>query len=544
MSERILAALPANWDCSLGARGTWDGARNEVIGRYTLHARIASGGMASVHVGWLTGVGDFSRVVAIKRLHPQFALDAEFAARFRDEAWLSARLLHPNIVQVLDVVEWSGELLIIMEYVHGVSVRGLWTDATEAGTKLPPQVVAGILVPALHGLHAAHEATDDEGNALSIVHRDFSPQNIMVSRDGHAKVLDFGVAKAQSHLHVTSSGHLSGKAGYMSPEQVLGRTVDRRADVFAAGIVLWEMLAGERLFREPGLPDASTLFRVVHHPIARASSVNPNVPPEVDEVALRALARSPEQRFQTARELALQLEAVAGLASPSLIAQWVEQICARRLARLSLTLAGARKSAARSRLSLAVHPAAALVVESSVAAAPLSSVDPPSSDSACIALAVPKTGRRRASLAFGLVALVAAMVGLTSRGRLFESSSAVRPPDSAPSAAVPPVEAWPALTPPPAASTSTSERASASASAAVTEPASAIAGTPSSGAMKQSPGGLRFRSRSANAKASPSSAAPSGRATSVSPNVPARPDCDPPTYLDSDGIRIFKDACL
>ncbi|HEY5958626.1 MAG TPA: serine/threonine-protein kinase, partial [Polyangiaceae bacterium] len=293
------------------------GARAEVIGRYTLHARIASGGMASVYLGSLAGVADFSRLVAIKRMHPQFAADPEFSERFRDEARLTARLLHPNIVQSLDVVQLGGELLLIMEYVDGVTLNSVCHDASASGLHIPLKVVSGILVPVLHGLHAAHAATDDEGHPLGIVHRDFSPQNIIIGRDGHTKILDFGIAKARTHHHVTVAGQFSGKFGYLSPEQINGKEVDQRTDVFAAGVVLWELLTCKRLFREPGLSEGATVERVLNMEIPRPSQFNSEVDDRLDQIVLRALQREPSRRFATAHELAVELEAVHPIASPS-----------------------------------------------------------------------------------------------------------------------------------------------------------------------------------------------------------------------------------
>jgi eukaryotic-like serine/threonine-protein kinase len=314
----------------------------EVIGRYILGAQIGVGGMASVHLGWLTGAADFSRVVAIKRMHPHLVFDVERAARFRDEARLSARLLHPNIVQVLDVVESKQELLIVMELVHGVSLRSMLEDAKASGCRLPTNIIAGILVPALHGLHAAHEATDERGQLLGLVHRDVSPSNIMVSADGHAKILDFGVAKARTHDHITSAGLISGKYGYFAPEQVRNGSLDRRTDVFAAGTVLWEMLTGERLFCDPGIDVAPSFDRLLHAPICAPSTFHHELPKHLDEIVLRALERSPERRYGSARALAQDLEATLEVASPPTIAAYLECLCGKRLASLSRALAGSR----------------------------------------------------------------------------------------------------------------------------------------------------------------------------------------------------------
>jgi serine/threonine-protein kinase len=496
----------------------------EVIGRYTLHAKIGTGGMASVYLGWLSGAADFSRMVAIKRLHPQFTFDELFAARFRDEAWLSSRLLHPNIVQVLDVVEQSQELLIVMEYVHGVSVAGLLGDAMSAGRKLPPSIVAGILVPALHGLHAAHEATDDEGHAIGLVHRDFSPQNIMVSSEGHAKLLDFGIAKAKTHVHVTSAGLLSGKFAYFSPEQALAGVMDRRSDVFAAGIVLWEMLAGARLFGTPDITDAGALHRVLNHPVRPPSAANTDVPSMLDDLVLHALERAPDRRFASARALALEIEASIDVASPSMVAEWLHRRCATRLATLSRTLNHTRQRMRQAQLEVST-------------ATPVNQVigweSMPKTEEATAVTVNAKPPRRVGVGARWLrvTAVTAALVAFTLvglfRSRLFGFS---RMASTVPAASPAPFKhsvpsALPVMQPLDEVPTTAEALRKPSA-----EPEDVQPKKPNT----------RFNAR-AGRQRPPSTT----RSLTASPKMsPARPNCDPPTYLDSDGIRIFKNECL
>ena len=198
-----------------------------MLGRYLLYGEIASGGMATVHFGRLMGVVGFSRTVAIKRLHPHYARDPEVVTMFLDEARLAARIRHPNVLPTIDVVAADGEVFLVMEYVQGVPLSHLVQAATEQGRRVPPRIVSSILVDALNGLHAAHEATNERGEPLRLVHRDVSPQNIMVGADGVARVLDFGVAKAMGRLQTTRDGQVKGKLAYMAPEHLAGREVSR-----------------------------------------------------------------------------------------------------------------------------------------------------------------------------------------------------------------------------------------------------------------------------------------------------------------------------
>jgi eukaryotic-like serine/threonine-protein kinase len=522
MDDSITSIVSGKNKPPLGGTDSCKDDRIEVIGRYTLHAKIGVGGMASVCMGWISGAAEFSRVVAIKRMHPQFTFDELFAARFRDEAWLSSRLLHPNIVEVLDVVEQGQELLIVMEYVHGVSVAGLLFDALSAGCKLPPSVVAGILVPALHGLHAAHEATDDEGHPIGLVHRDFSPQNIMVSSEGQAKILDFGIARAQTHVHVTSAGMISGKFAYFSPEQALAGVMDRRADVFAAGIVLWEMLAGARLFGSPDITDAATLHRVLNHPVRPPSAVNPNVPSTLDDLVLHALERAPERRFASARAFALELEAAIDVASPSTVAEWIDRLCAKRLAALSRTLNRTRRRMRQAQLGVSAAPA---VNPQSLAWESLPKAEEGTSVTVH-AKALRRLGSRWPKMIAVATMLIAFSLVLSFRSRLFRFSSmastvpATSPPASTPT--FPP--AFVALQPLDEVPAAVEAPRGASAQSADLQP-------------------QRSNARS-GARAGKSRPPSTTRSLMAPRKSAARPNCDPPTYLDSDGIRIFKDECL
>ena len=300
-----------------------------VVGRYAVFDRIASGGMASVHVGRLAGEGGFARTVAVKRLHPQFASDPEFVAMFLDEARLAARIRHPNVVATVDIVAAEDELFLVMEYVEGESLSALLRAARQRGAPPPVDVVTGILAQALAGLHAAHEARSATGEPLGIVHRDVSPQNVLVGTDGVARVLDFGVAKALGKLHTTREGQLKGKVGYLAPEQILGHAVTRQSDVFAASVMLWEALAGQRLFT--GDSEGRVLQAILEGVAVSPSKYAEDVPPGLDEVVLRSLSREPADRFESALAMAEAIEQATALASPRAIGKWVAALAAETL---------------------------------------------------------------------------------------------------------------------------------------------------------------------------------------------------------------------
>lgn len=298
-----------------------------VVGRYLLCDAIASGGMATVHLARLMGPEGFSRTVAVKQLHPQFSRDPEFVAMFLDEARLASRVRHPNVVSPLDVISCPPELFMVMEYVHGVSLSRLLKQ--EALQFVPARVAAAIVSQVLLGLHAAHEARGEGGEPLELVHRDVSPQNIMVCKDGVARIVDFGIAKAKARSHQTDPGMLKGKVGYMAPEQVTLQSVDRRADVFAVGVVLWELLAGRRLFS--GDSPAASVQKLLHSEIDLPSRRVPDLPPLLDRVVLQALARPAGERFQSARAMAEALDQAVAPCSTLELASWVESLAGDEL---------------------------------------------------------------------------------------------------------------------------------------------------------------------------------------------------------------------
>jgi serine/threonine protein kinase len=299
--------------------------------RYLVFDEIGVGGMASVHLGMLTGAVGFRRIVALKQLHARFIHDPDFVAQFINEARLAARIHHANVVQTLDVV-WTGtQLLLVMEYVDGDTLNRVLRSAVERRQQVPIEVACSMVTGVLHGLHAAHEVRDEEGARLDIVHRDVSPQNILIGRDGIARVLDFGVAKALAQSPNTQSGLLKGKFGYMAPEQLMRGHVDRRTDVFAAGVVLWETLTCRRLFQASKNIEQA-MSRVVTADIPPPSLYRSEIPPKLDAIVMKSMERDADNRFQSAEELAIAMEGDVGVASPHLVKSWFGPIASPELA--------------------------------------------------------------------------------------------------------------------------------------------------------------------------------------------------------------------
>ena len=301
---------------------------------YELLGELAHGGMATVFIGRRKSRSRRNgprQLVAIKSMQQELAEDDAFAAMFLDEATLTARIKHPNVVQTLDVANEGGKLLIVMEYVPGVTLGRLLELGLKRRTSMPPRIVSAIVCDLLRGLHAAHELVDGNGLFLNVVHRDVSPQNVLVGADGLSRILDFGVAKASSQSHVTMRGEIKGKLAYMPPEQALGDAVDRRADVYACGVVLWESLVGRRLFsakREEDL--VQQIFEGTIDPPSMVA--DEQLPAKVDHVVLRALSRNRDDRWGTAAQMADALAAAISPAHHDEVAAWLAQAAATDLA--------------------------------------------------------------------------------------------------------------------------------------------------------------------------------------------------------------------
>jgi eukaryotic-like serine/threonine-protein kinase len=306
------------------------------IGRYEILLPIASGGMGTVYLAKSRGVGGFEREVALKVMHPHLREEAEFASDLVEEAKLAGRIKHPNVVPVLDVGEDPHGVFMVMEYVEGDSLAGLWRARKKSDDEvvMPAPVGLRILCDALAGLHAAHELRDEEGVPLGLVHRDFSPQNVLVGADGTSRLTDFGVAKASSRLSSTRTGFVKGKVNYMAPEQAKSEELDRRTDLWAAGVIAWELLAGRRLYRERN--EMTVLLQLVSETPPRLRRVRPDLPAEIEAAVARALHPILASRTPTARELADELASTAtrigGVASADEVAAYVAETSGKNLA--------------------------------------------------------------------------------------------------------------------------------------------------------------------------------------------------------------------
>jgi serine/threonine protein kinase len=306
------------------------------FGRYELLKKLAAGGMGQVFLARKKGVG-FEKLVVLKRILPHLVEDEEFFTMFLDEARLTARLNHPNVAQIFDVEAEAGQHLVVMEYVQGEDVRRIEKRSRAAAVKLPVGVICRIIADAAAGLDYAHKARDDQGQPLGIVHRDISPQNVLVGFDGGVKLIDFGVAKAAGRAQHTATGVLKGKFPYMSPEQADGEEIDARSDIFALGIVMWELLCDKRLFK--GDSDVMSQRLVKACQIPAPSAVDPSLPKGIDTIVLKALAKNRDDRYSDAAAFRLAIEdftlETATPASSAHLAGFMQKLYADRIAQLA-----------------------------------------------------------------------------------------------------------------------------------------------------------------------------------------------------------------
>jgi serine/threonine-protein kinase len=520
-----------------------------VVGRYVLHDVIARGGMAAVHLGRLVGPAGFSRIVAIKRMHPHIASDPEFVAMFLDEARLAARIRHPNVVPTLDVLAEGGEAFLVMDYVAGEALSRVMRELGARKERVPPRIASAIMIAALEGLHAAHDATGESGEPLGLVHRDVSPQNLLLGTDGIVRVIDFGVAKAAGRVQTTRQGQLKGKMAYMAPEQLRGQAATRLSDIYAAGVVFWELLTGERLFK--GENDAQIMAMVLKGPMGRPSmrseglerTIHPSSMRSLealDDVVMRALAEDPSARFPTAREMAVAIARGVPAASPGEVAALLSDTVPETLARRASLVAVVEKSGSSRTDSRATLASPIPVLD--VAVEVIADVDPNTSYpvESSVSLAVPKgvfrtlPPARRSRLVWismgaGAVALAIATLFLVRRAGPLPAS--IAKPTSSGSAAGPPTSA--AMTTM-ASQGATAPALVASGSAPAPIPLAPLAAVP-----------LASGSSGSRAAVVPLHPGPSSRPAPAAAGKP-RPTvaCDPPYFFDATGNKVFKEECL
>lgn len=294
-----------------------------MFGKYLLQQRLAMGGMAELFLAQVVGAAGFLRDVVIKRIHPELSDDPSFVQMFIHEAQLAAKLHHPNVVQVLDFDKVEDTYYIAMELVDGLDLKRMQMQTKKAGAELPVPLCVFVAMEALKGLSYAHNLRY-KGEILHVVHRDISPQNILISEQGQVKIADFGIARVMQNASMTAQGVLKGKLGYMAPEQTLSSKVDPRADLFSIGVVLWELLCGCRLFHCHS--QAELIAQVRTHPIPSPDTIRADIDPELSRVVMWALERPLEQRIPNAETMWTKLQPWAQ--SPALaseLGKWVQR---------------------------------------------------------------------------------------------------------------------------------------------------------------------------------------------------------------------------
>lgn len=456
-------------------------------GRYALYDAVqalGSGAAASVHLG--VSRGRETTPVAIKRLHAGQARKPAAVARLLDEVRLARHIVHPNVVRTIDFVSDGEEMLAVMEYVHGEPLSRLLADARETGRPMPVAVAVRIASDVLQGLHAAHLATDSEGKPLQLVHRDVTPENILVGADGYARLMDFGVAKAEGRLHATRDGGVRGKLAYLAPEQI-GGEVTARTDLYAVGLVLWEMLVGERAI--PGENEGELLMKALDPHIAPPSTRNHDVPGALDAAIAHAIAREPTERFADATEQAAAFErAVSVVGAPADVSEWVR-------------VHGGERLADRARSVAAMLAAEDLAARPALAGAPVATATTPARGSA----------RTK-----GLSAILGGVLAVVAIGLVWRAYAGARV-----------AEPTGATAPGAVASAEATQMAVPAAPSSPAYAASAPAAVDSSSARR---GGV------APVPAS------SARTRAITRTAP--PSCDPPWTLDAHGIRRYDPACV
>lgn len=497
--------------------------------------------MATVHFGRLLGGAGFARTVAIKRVHPKHLKSESMIASLVDEARLASRIQHPNVVPTLDVFFAEGELFVVMEFVMGETLARLSplrAGEPEPGAPdaVPIAVTASIGVGMLHGLHAAHEAKNELGQPLHIVHRDVSPQNVLVGIDGLARVLDFGIATASTaRLTSTQSGQVKGKPRYMAPEQLRGEKVTRRTDVYAAGVVLWEVFANRRLY-EREIDAALALSEKT--PAPPAEGFNPLVTPPIDAVLRKAMAHDPADRYDDAESFAIALEDATEVATPRRVGEWLRFVAEaslhERAAQIAEIEAGGANSVAELQAVVSRSAGASAIVTNAPQVDAVASTSDTTRTTSTIVTSQPESVRARrrpfglgvALLALGAGAAVAVAVAVVHTPESVRVAAA--PEEGEPESSEGAVLSVVAGEHKPSRET---ERTLASTEAHSSE-------TPSVASSAPAPLDVRTRLTAPKPMGSAQASA------AARPPQPPGAGCSPPFVIDKNGVQRFKPECL
>ena len=517
-------------------------ARPEAFGRYLLYPAIASGGMATVHPARLVGAEGFSRLVAAKRLHPQLTDDPDFVTMFHDEACIASRIHHPNVVPVLDIVTSGTELILVQEYVHGVPLSQLLRVAHGDGAPIPIEITVAVLTGMLAGLHAAHEVKDENDRPLEIVHRDVSPANVMVSVDGMPRLLDFGIAKARTSTHHTREGIFKGKLAYMAPEQLRMDPIGRTLDVYAAGVVAWEMLVNRRIY--DGRHEIAFVTAVVNGELPCITEALEATRDAIGEtrwaaiealapIVSRAMSPSPEDRFQTAADMLHALVECATPSSTLAVAEWVRAKGAEFLDLRQKALAATEESSRRTKIFVPSEPQMA----SSLAPTHLPSMTIPHAVSGSYPVTRLSTEPRIVDRGRALLP----WIGATSfMGALFVVFALRAHPEGATAVATNPGPGVPPLAAsvlPPSSPSSSPSSSSPSSSSTSSAPPAAQTAAPIVVARPVHPAPVYW----APLPPRPAPLAPPPRASS--PSSASAADCNPPFFFEGTK-KVFKPSCL
>jgi len=546
------------------------------VGRYVLHRQIARGGMATIHIARLMGDEGFSRIVAAKRLLPEFAEDSEFVAMFMDEARIASKVHHRNVVPVLDLVTTSDDVMLVQEYVHGVPLHTILRTARQNKQHIPVRVAVSIASQVLAGLHAAHETTDEMGTPLGIVHRDVSPQNVMVSIDGSGRLLDFGVAKATMAAHVTRDGTFKGKLAYSAPEQLEGKA-NRQSDIYALSVVLWELVVGHRLHgsaqgeaelvatvmsgRLPSMMDALG-GEAEWGALDAAESA---LIEKLDPIVSRGFAVDLSQRWATAAEMERALIDAVTPAAAGEVAAWVKSIGKEFLEGRDKVIAAEEQSWRR---AVGSAPGRKTPLPIRLATVPgtvrTDAKHPPAPETGSSRTILVVLGALVVLLGLGLVFAMQSRSGSTPATEAAKTAApapapaAVVVPTPAPAAAVIEAAAAPPATEPAPAEPAATEPAPVAAAPAAApaqvpnheeaaDLGSALAGPVHAATPKETAKTVRRRFPvKAIVKAPDPAPAPAPApvaAPAPAAAEPAKDDCNPPYYYEGDK-KIFKPNCI